>query len=127
MREINFRVWDKGKKEYILDYITGCSVSLNDLFEDERFIFEQYTGIKDKNGVKIYEGDILITKDKNSKYDDKYLVRWKKDGFVCRKTYDAWLDRNVLLDKKDINVYFLSLYYIEIIGNIHEEVNDEDR
>ena len=62
MREVKFRAWDK-----ILQGYTKNSMGL---FHNEgiitfdvgtRYIFEQYTGRKDKNGVEIWDGDNLQT------------------------------------------------------------------
>ena len=65
MRDIKFRAWDKQKAEYI-DMFLGFTLTdglleyLDDIMNEEKnVIIEQYTGIKDANGVKIYENDVV--------------------------------------------------------------------
>ena len=64
MREIKFRVWDKESKEMLSDvslWNDDFTSYLNEHIEylQDKCELMQYTGLKDKNGIEIYEGDIL--------------------------------------------------------------------
>jgi len=64
-REIKFRVWDIELHMWINNIGMGKDNTLAKGTE-KRFCVMQYTGLKDKNGNEIYEGDILCNDDYNT-------------------------------------------------------------
>jgi uncharacterized phage protein (TIGR01671 family) len=134
MRQIEFRgklkTTIEGKNEWVFGYVSirygsyhiGFENKLVGQYQDLQVIPEtigQFTGLLDKNGTKIYEGDII-------KYDDSEdMSRWVSGEkaiiisytykMVARmKPYDEYIgcNQNILNEEfKDC---------VEVIGNIHQ-------
>lgn len=119
MREIKFRVWCEARKEMLPiqrhSFKTNKSMPYGWNMQYEFDAIMQYTGLKDKNGTEIYEGDIVDATyciDRCLYYsEDEYgIVVWddKKFGFFIKF-------------KNEIDVTPISYYeYLKVIGNIYE-------
>lgn len=107
-RELKFRVWWKDGSEPTI-------YTEYDLFDDtwtsaEYIAIEQYTGLKDKNGKEIYEGDILSAGDKYY----KVVFESIRAGFVAK---------GITQYTGDHFAGYFGRYLVnhcEVVGNIHE-------
>lgn len=117
MREIKFRVWSiLDKKIYNLND-EMVSIPYYEIFcktpDSRAFEVMQYTGIKDKNGKEIYEGDILMTWNIDSRTGKFYRIKTLPSIHVKAVRWnDEIKGWNFRRGK--------SKHPIEVIGNIYE-------
>lgn len=114
MREIKFRAWDGDCKK--MDYFTLNDVMWNECQYDSDFPFMQYTGLYDKNGKEIYEGDIC-------RYQWEYRGKQTISQVVFEHGAFSFLERNELEKKRNQGgqlVRVSNCNHIEIIGNIYQ-------
>lgn len=128
MRELKFRVWSEDQKTYdykfpynsIGDfYVSTRGIVFSDFgntvtpeVSQDAFIVEQYTGLKDKNGKEIYEGDIVKIY-KGRKLDGVFLVQFDE----LNGEY-MWC-KNEDIDSAEYGGFPYWAKYL-VIGNIHE-------
>lgn len=134
MREIGYRAWLKEEKRFIypklimVDFGTVAEIAYDDIDEstheliERRFIIEdvvleQFTGLRDKNGKKIYEGDLV-----KEIIGEKFVVwevRYRQDEccFELHRIRGAFYGDNLLNDEDQY----------EIIGNIHKDKPNKEK
>jgi len=104
MREIKFRAYSYRSKR-MWGWGELENEEIGDMLKNPQEEIMQYTGLKDKNGKEIYEGDIV-----KIKYRDYLgIIKWRDCGFYINERDYA---------KKDFVLNITSTE--EIIGNIYE-------
>jgi hypothetical protein len=110
-REIKFRAWNKNLGKMITDIGLFSDNEPDEYFNEDDCILMQYTGLKDKNGVEIYEGDVLKVslEDAGVQYLNTLGEAIIRQGFV-------------ILEVDDIFFFYTTPCGddFEVIGNVFE-------
>ena len=133
-REIKFRIWLKEKKQMIRDIhicpeygwlVMSDNDALEEIcgrFSEKELIWMQYTGLKDKNGIEIYEGDIIDIHQTVNGYN-QFVIQYDNYKFSARyynqktKQILGWYQYD-LDELFEINEFEKE---IEVIGNVWDK------
>lgn len=116
MREFKFKAYDSKNKimticRNLTDWFNTYAqfeydTKSNQIERIEQFIFLQYTGLKDKNGKEIYEGDLL--------HNEELLI------CPFKVIYDEGFGAFITDDGSEFLSNAISKYGLKVIGNIYE-------
>lgn len=124
-REIKFRAWEEDKKRIWSweDMLNEYDNDLHPWFlldvlnsDSQQYKIMQYTGLKDKNGKEIYDGDIF------SSNKNRFVVEWCNGAFIRRTIFvEGYRGERVMPLDPIYTLYHTSgMEMAKIIGNIYE-------
>jgi uncharacterized phage protein (TIGR01671 family) len=119
IREFKFRCWHYSTEEFsYVNFDTGfmgCFVGSSHV--EGRNQYQQFTGLKDKDGKDVYEGDILD----DISYDQRYVITWSENFGFLYPRIAHWQENKITNDEiLSLVKYNEHIKHGYVIGNIFQ-------
>ena len=124
-RKIKFRFWCPAGKAFVRDY--NYNGAVDELFDEKEYdvlIPQQFTGLIDKNGVEVYEGDLI-------NFSVNYTVCLGDKDIIDYKNQEVYYDEETasfLFGEEEVSMLDRVMKNtIEVVGNVnlHNDIINE--
>ena len=130
MKEVKFKAWDKWEKEMLpvagINFTNGF-MWINELIDDEtpaniryldEVVLRQYTGLKDKKGIDVFEKDIVnIVELSKNILEYVSVVEYENSGYLVTEPNGTQVPLDCFHNQENA---VMPLFEIEVIGNAFE-------
>lgn len=113
MIQFIYRIWDIKEKKYIATFSLYNNEGVDTVsqhYNRKTHTIEEYTGVDDINGTRIFEGDIIKYTAKGNKTETRCVIKWQ-----CHCWYFCEINGG--------STPFTYLPKVEVIGNINQHSN----
>lgn len=127
MREIKFNFYNTSNKIYTKWEESNAGMLMSTFYTHDHLVFLQYTGLKDKNGKRVYDGDSFTAKHRSGHEYKGYIQKGLSFEFVIKNYSKDFVDGEGFKETDftfDINsfVQYFPVDDFEVIGNIYENL-----